>query len=374
MPVLEKAYLQSIREQPTEQKVRAYLRDFPESERLPEVTEAAKSRPEVLEKVQPELEDAYLKRLEVTPTEREAEKFLESFPAPQKREKFEQILEQKPQIRRRVIDKMERSRDVGLLDRPGFQGSEGVTQSHPLTSSAEPARFDYEMVSVQGGSFTMGCLEDRDGDCGELEKPPHTVTISSFQIGKYEVTQVQWRVVMGSDPPKLYNKGCDQCPVEGVSWYEVQDFLKKLNIQTGKHYRLPTEAEWEYAARGGTKSKGYRYAGSNNIEEVAWHDGNSQTVNTYGLKKTTHPVGQKKPNEVGMFDMSGNVLEWCSDGYERYSSDKQHDPMGPASDFYRIVRGGSWGTVPKVCRVAYRNYYQPADRMTTFGLRLARSQ
>jgi formylglycine-generating enzyme len=152
------------------------------------------------------------------------------------------------------------------------------------------------MVRVAGGTFTMGCESaSRDGECYDSEKPPRTVRVSDFSIGKYEVTQAQWRAVMGSDPPELYNKGCDDCPVERVSWNDIQEFLRKLNELTGKRYRLPTEAEWEYAARGGSQSRGYLYSGSNNIGEVAWYDGNAKQGNTHGAQKTTRPVGQKKP-------------------------------------------------------------------------------
>jgi formylglycine-generating enzyme required for sulfatase activity len=132
------------------------------------------------------------------------------------------------------------------------------------------------MVFVKGGSFTMGCTDEQENDCDDSEKPAHEVTLSDFHIGKYEVTQKQWRTVMGDDPQELYFKDCDNCPVENVSWFEIQEFIKKLNQKTGKNYRLPTEAEWEFAARGGNKSKGYKYSGSNKIDEIAWYENNSQ--------------------------------------------------------------------------------------------------
>ena len=222
-----------------------------------------------------------------------------------------------------------------------------------------------DMVLVKGGAFTMGWVEGRDGKGNNYEKPAHEVTLKDFYIGKYPLTQAQWRALMGSDPPELNNKGCDQCPVECVSWNDIQEFLKKLNALTGQQFRLPTEAEWEYAARGGQQSKGYLYSGSNNLDEVAWYDKNS------GGK--THPVGQKKPNELGLFDMSGNVLEWCEDWYGSYPTGAQNNPKGADSGTYRVFRGGSWSDTPRGCRAAYRNLSAPTYRNRAIGFRLARS-
>jgi formylglycine-generating enzyme required for sulfatase activity len=212
-------------------------------------------------------------------------------------------------------------------------------------------------VKVKGGTFTMGCTSEQGSDCYDDEKPAHQVTLSGFYIGKYEVTQKQWRDVMGSDPPELFFKGCDDCPVEDVSWNDVQEFIAKLNSKTGKTYRLPTEAEWEYAARGGNKSNGFKYSGSNNIDDVAWYDGNS------GSK--THPVGQKKANELGIYDMSGNVLEWCIDWYKGYpGSTDVDDYTGPD----HVIRGGCW--VACGCTSATSHYYGHSFRYNSFGFRL----
>jgi len=200
-----------------------------------------------------------------------------------------------------------------------------------------------EMVAVHGGTFTMGCTSERR-NCERDEKPTFKVTLSDYYIGKFEVTQAQWQAVMGGNGS--YFENCSSCPVEWVSWYDVQKFIEKLNKLTGKRYRLPTEAEWEYAARGGSSSKGYRYAGGNNIYEVAWFEDNS------GGK--THPVGGKKPNELGLYDMSGNVEEWCSDWYGSYTSVAKANPNGPASGSYRVFRGGSWFSGAGNCRVSYR--------------------
>jgi formylglycine-generating enzyme required for sulfatase activity len=175
---------------------------------------------------------------------------------------------------------------------------------------------DIEMVFVKGGTFTMGCTAEQGDDCFDNEEPAHKVTLSDFYIGKYEVTQAQWKAVTGNNPSKF--NGCDNCPVEGVSWNDIQEFIKKLNAKTGLNYRLPTEAEWEYAARGGAQSRGYKYSGSNSVDEVAWYYGNSGNE--------THPAGTKKANELGIYDMSGNVYEWCNDWYGAYNSEAQTNP------------------------------------------------
>ena len=213
-----------------------------------------------------------------------------------------------------------------------------------------------EMVFVPGGEFQMG---SNDGD--DNEKPVHTVTVSDFYIGKYEVTQKEWRDIMGNNPSSF--KG-DNLPVEKVSWNDIQKFIKKLNTKTGLNYRLPTDAEWEYAARGGNKSKGYKYSGSNNIDDVAWYRDNSG--------KKTHSVGSKKANELGIYDMSGNVREWCNDRYGSYSSNSQTNPIGASSGSYRVYRGGSYAYYANSCRVANRSDY-PDSRSFHIGFRLLRS-
>ena len=215
---------------------------------------------------------------------------------------------------------------------------------------------------MKGGTFTMGCTSEQGSECDDDEKTTHQVTLDDFYIGKYEVTQTQWRSVMGSDPQNLNFKGCDQCPVEGVSWEDIQDFLKKLNAKTGKKYRLPTEAEWEYAARGGNQNRGYKYVGSNTFYEVLWYDPNS------GSK--TYPVGGKKSNELGLYDMNGNVWEWCQDWYGAYSSNKQTNPEGPSSGSSRVLRGGGWSIDPGDFRVSNRTFSKPSNRDGYLGFRL----
>ncbi|MDR3328594.1 MAG: formylglycine-generating enzyme family protein [Prevotellaceae bacterium] len=226
-----------------------------------------------------------------------------------------------------------------------------AAQSHP----AEP-----EVVQVQGGTFTMGCTSEQGSDCGDDEAPTHLVTLSSFSIGKHEVTQAQWRAVMGSNPSVFSG---DNLPVECVSWSDAQAFIAALNTQTGKRYRLPTEAEWEYAARGGAQSRAYKYSGSNAIGDVAWYPDNSDN--------TTHAVGTKQANELGIYDMSGNVWEWCSDWHDAsYTSAAQSNPAGPATGSTRVLRGGSWNSSAAYCRSADRNGSSPSDRGAKVGLRL----
>jgi len=218
-----------------------------------------------------------------------------------------------------------------------------------------------EMVFVRGGVFMMGGTGEQV-DAADNEKPVHEVTLSDFYIGKYPVTQKQWMQVMGTNPSRF--KG-DDLPVEGVSWNDVQEFLSRLRSMTGKQYRMLTEAEWEFAARGGTGSKGYIYAGSNNLSDVGWYRENS------GEK--THPVGTKLPNELGIHDMSGNVWERVNDWYGPYSSSKQTNPTGPSSGSSRVIRGGSWINVARFCRVSDRYYSGHGDRRSTVGFRLAYS-
>jgi formylglycine-generating enzyme required for sulfatase activity len=218
-----------------------------------------------------------------------------------------------------------------------------------------------EMVFVQGGTFRMGCTEEQS-DCQDNEKPVHNVTLSDFYIMKYEITQEQWVQVMGKNPSNF--KG-DNLPIENVSWNDIRDFISELNIMTGKKYRLPTEAEWEYAARGGNKSKGYKYSGSSALDKVAWHKDNS------GGK--TQPIGAKQPNELGIHDMTGNVWEWVSDWYgaNYYSSSSGSNPTGPVSGSYRVGRGGGWNPDARDCRVSIRNYADPGYRNYDLGFRLA---
>ncbi|MBL0309822.1 MAG: formylglycine-generating enzyme family protein [Bacteroidetes bacterium] len=210
---------------------------------------------------------------------------------------------------------------------------------------------EMNMVPVEGGTFTMGCVLLQDPECYEQEKPRHTVKLNNFQMSKYAVTQNEWKLVMGTTPAAEY---CAECPAINVSWYDAQLFINRLNQLSGKTFRLPSEAEWEYAAKGGSKSHGYKYAGSNDADVVAWYD----TLKTNGIK----PVGKKAPNELGLYDMSGNVWQWCTDYFDEkyYSHSPSNNPKGPDSSDARSLRGGSWWGPLRDCRVANRDFY-PAD-------------
>lgn len=205
----------------------------------------------------------------------------------------------------------------------------------------------FEMVRVDGGSYMMGSNEY------SWAQPVHSETVGTFYIGKTEVTQRLWSAVMGNNPSKFRG---ENLPVDNVSWFDCQEFVERLSRLTGRIFRLPTEVEWEFAARGGTKSRGYQYSGSDDIYRVGWYTENSGSQ--------THPVGQKLDNELGIYDMSGNVWEWCSDNWsDNYSS--------PRNGSYRVFRGGSWYYTAANCRVAHRNYYAPGGRNSDLGLRLA---
>ncbi len=237
-----------------------------------------------------------------------------------------------------------------------------VTTSTTASSSAGVSDF-CAMVFVEGGTFTMGATEEQGSDAYDSEKPAHRVTLSDFYIGKYEVTQAQWEAIMGSNPSSF--KGSYHLPVEYVSWNDIQKFITKLNQKTGRKYRLPTEAEWEYAARGGAKSKGYKYSGSNDIGAVAWYGSNS------GNK--THPVGKMQPNELGIYDMSGNVGEWCQDWFSDsyYSNGAQTNHTGPSRGSHRVIRGGDWFSSNSQCRVSSRRYNTSSNGNYFNGFRLA---
>ena len=217
----------------------------------------------------------------------------------------------------------------------------------------------FEMVYVEGGTFDMGATTEQGSDAESDEKPVHSVTLDGYYIGKCEVTQELWEAVMGSNPSNF--RGA-QNPVESVSWNDCQNFIKKLNSLTGRTFRLPTEAEWEYAARGGNQSSHYKYSGSGNIDDVAWYYDNSGS--------STHAVGTRTANELGIYDMSGNVWEWCSDWYGFYSAGAQTNPQGPSSDSCRVLRGGSWGNDARGCRVSNRNLSGPGNSNGHSGLRL----
>jgi len=221
-----------------------------------------------------------------------------------------------------------------------------------------------DMSQVKGGTFTMGCTSEQGSDCMEDENPSHSVTLNDFYIGKYAVTQAVWKLVMGDENnPSQSQYNSDNLPVENVSWDDIQTFISKLNEKTGKKYRLPTEAEWEYAARGGAQSKKYKYSGSNTLDDVAWYVGNSDGK--------THPPGMKQANELGLYDMSGNVYELVGDWYDDYSDTSQTNPTGPATGSSSVVRGGSWSSDAERARTSYRAGNLLGRYRADLGFRLA---
>jgi len=225
---------------------------------------------------------------------------------------------------------------------------------------------EIDMVFVKGGKFTMGCQLE-SGDCINDERPRHEVKVGSYYIGKYPVTQKQWASVMGINPAHFEGDGWESLPIEQVSWNEAQEFIKRLNAMTGKNYRLPTEAEWEYAALGGLSAKGEKFSGHRFLDDIAWYDYNSDG--------RTHPIGSKQPNELGLYDMSGNVWEWVNDRYDKnyYRDCPLNNPKGPKYGVERVYRGGSFNTEERYFRVSLRNYAKPEYRTIYMGFRLAGS-
>jgi formylglycine-generating enzyme required for sulfatase activity len=232
----------------------------------------------------------------------------------------------------------------------------GEIQHEPMK-----APIQVEMVLVSGGTFEMGCNLSPLQECAFDEKPTHQVSITPFLLGKYEVTQEQWTDVMGSNPSHFSD--CATCPVENVSWEEVQAFISRLNAQTGSSYRLPTEAEWEFASRNGSGSGSNLFSGSSQADAVAWFLDNGEGI--------PHPVGQKAANGLGIHDMTGNVSEWCSDWFGKYEATAQYNPSGPQDGKYKVVRGGSVFSKQEYCRVTDRMSLLPTQRNEGTGFRLA---
>ncbi|MBP9134501.1 MAG: SUMF1/EgtB/PvdO family nonheme iron enzyme [Saprospiraceae bacterium] len=269
--------------------------------------------------------------------------------------------------------------EVGIIDSMAMEDGEAVVEeavdSVPVMEDTEmndsksksfttytetAAGVSFKMVAIPGGTFSMG-----SNDGGSNERPVHSVSLSAYYMGETEVTQALWQAVMGTNPSD--HKNCEECPVEKVSWNDAQKFISKLNQKTGKRYRLPTEAEWEYAAKGG---QSYTYSGSNDIKDVAWYSENGN--------RETHPVKQKRANGYGLYDMSGNVWEWCADWYadwyaaDYYSKSPNKNPAGPSAGNWRVLRGGSCYNSSEYCRVANRYFYNPSGSSSRYyGLRLA---
>jgi formylglycine-generating enzyme required for sulfatase activity len=253
------------------------------------------------------------------------------------------------------------------------------------------------MVLVKGGSFTMGCTSEQ-GDCDSNEKPTHEVTLGDFYMGKYEVTVKEYLAfcsATGGNWPEWLEEGSDynvetgsddwykglgysragggNLPIVGVSWHDAVAYCEWKSLEEGRPHRLPTEAEWEYAARGGVHQEGFKYSGSDNIDEVAWYQENSYDKGSGHPDYGTHEVGTKKPNALGIYDLSGNVWEWCGDWYGDYGSGSQTDPNGPSTGSGRVFRGGSWFDHPGGCRGAFRNNHRPGLRNDYLGFRVVSS-
>ena len=217
----------------------------------------------------------------------------------------------------------------------------------------------FDMVRVEGGTFSMGATAEQGEDVQDDERPTPQVTLSTYYIGKYEVTQRLWKAVMGTYTSEFLG---DDYPVGQVSWEDGRRFIAQLSRLTGKRFALPSEAQWEFAARGGNKSRGYRYSGSSNLDDVAWYEDN--------CGQGVHKVGMKQANELGLYDMSGNVIEWCQDWKGNYSSSSQTDPQGPNTGDFRIMRGGCYLSGVIDCRVAVRFRDVPNQSYPEYGLRL----
>ena len=286
--------------------------------------------------------------------------------AEEKRQQHEQALLEKARLDAEARAKREAAAEQA--SRVAEQGARQPESAPQRTHGTAGEKLDKSllMVRVDGGSFTMGCEKKRDGVCGPQEVPAHEVQVRDFEIGKYEVTQALWKKVMGENPS--WHDNCAVCPVGRVSWHDVQAFINKLNSRTGEQYRLPTEAEWEYAARGGRHTQGYRYAGGNNAMSVAWHE-------TASNGSKVHPIGQKLANELGLHDMSGNVKEWVRDcwiaNYKKASGNGRPRDTGDCDR--RVVRGGSWYFTARVLRAAWRDGADAKERYNLVGFRLART-
>lgn len=269
--------------------------------------------------------------------------------------------------------------NISASNKPSYSSSSGSSSNSSTYQQPASRQSDYvetasginmKMIFVEGGTFTMGATAEQGGEAKSDERPTHEVELSSYYIAECEVTQAQWQAIMGTSIYQQRDRGYSSWSLRGVgsnypmyyvSWSEAKDFCRKLSIATGRTYCLPTEAQWEYAARGGNQSKRYKYSGLNQLDVVGWYDDNSGG--------STHPVGQLRANELGIKDMSGNVWEWCSDYYADYPSAKQYDPSC-GSGSYAVLRGGGWEISASYCRVSNRFDYPPSHRDGNFGFRV----
>lgn len=293
-----------------------------------------------------EIEDAAYKEFCLNKLKEEEEEKIKQEAIRQEKEKQEALRQEA--ARKEALRKEEELKKAALKKEQEKQTTQEVSKEIFTVSGVS-----FKMVRVEGGSFNMGATPDQGDETYENEKPVHRVSLRTFSIGETEVTQALWEAVMGDNPSNF--KGAN-LPVERVTWEDCQSFIAKLNAMTGMKFRMPTDEEWEYAARGGIKSKGFRYSGSDVLNEVAWVLGNSS--------QKTHPVKTKKPNELGIYDMSGNVCEWCQDYFYEYGK------MTQAPTTMKIWRGGGWRSKDKFCRNAYRNKFNTDKPSSAMGFRL----
>ena len=243
----------------------------------------------------------------------------------------------------------------------------GQWDTVPERMTVTVGEVSFVMVKVEGGTYTTGAIDN--AEAYEWELPAHEVTLPSYWIAETEVTQELWQAVMNDNPSHF--KGDMKRPVESVSWISCQEFVDRLNALTGLSFSLPTCEQWDVAARGGNLGQGYLYAGSNNIKEVAWYDVNSYWVGAGHPNYGTHAVATKTPNELGLYDMSGNVHEWCLDSYSEYCNVAHENLVDAEIGAYHVLRGGCWSSEERRCRVSYFNFTEPGTSSSTVGLRLA---
>ena len=262
-------------------------------------------------------------------------------------------------------------RNYDMDERNGIVTVKAGNISYDITISQFGCQWfeSFEMIEVEGGTFYMGAQKENstgtnyDASAYQIESPVHQVSLSSYSIGKFEVTQTQWIAAMGNNPSNIQGKNL---PVENVSWEDVQVFISILNEKSGFNYRLPTEAEWEFAAKGGNNSVKFNYSGNSVLGACGWYYSNSEA--------TPHEVGSKVPNELGIYDMSGNVREWCNDWFGYYSSSMEDNPQGAYYGSMKVNRGGSWTTPAVNCRNSYRHSDSPSDLAIDLGFRLVLSE
>ncbi|MBK7939202.1 MAG: SUMF1/EgtB/PvdO family nonheme iron enzyme [Lewinellaceae bacterium] len=396
---IETLLLQNIQQQPTAQKILEFLAVFPESRRLPGLKHLVDSLAQLKPEVLPALENAYWQKLSKAPNFLNISEFLREFQLLQLPRLLElkKIVEKNRQLKKEFLPELKKRIVAMTPKRPPVTNSAGnptgakppvVPESSGLPAPAPvaPAVARPEkpvLVWVQGGTFDMGCTEDQGGNCGDKpdEKPVFDIKTGSFSLGKYEVTFEEYDLFCDHTrraKPDDNGWGRGKRPVINVSWFDAVDYCNWLSQQHGftpayinftlqpaaNGYRLPTEAEWEYAARGGSKNQGYRFAGSDVLDEVAWNQ-----TNSHGR---TQPVGTKKGNELRLEDMSGNVLEWCGDWYGPYPGDGLSSPGGPAGGTTRVLRSSSWTSYNNQHYVAARRNNAPDNKNDYIGFRLAR--